>query len=82
MLQEEMNCSQGTDGETPNHEGEEVHSAMKAPQVEDSLLHHLSFNKFILNYKFCLYSQWQFHCCTLLQTYLEYFSVFCFLCKF
>lgn len=49
MLQEEINCSQGTDRETPNHEAEEVHSAMKAPQVEDSLLHDLSFNKFGLN---------------------------------
>ncbi|KAM9363512.1 uncharacterized protein ABDE67_017146 [Symphorus nematophorus] len=31
-LQEEINSSQGTDGETPIHEVEDAHSAMKAPQ--------------------------------------------------
>lgn len=45
MLQEEINSSHGTGGETPSHEVEEPHGAMKAPQVEDSLLHYLSFNK-------------------------------------
>ncbi|XP_070777223.1 uncharacterized protein [Enoplosus armatus] len=32
VLQEEINSSQGTDGETPSHEAEETHSAMKVPQ--------------------------------------------------
>ncbi|XP_044040887.1 uncharacterized protein LOC122870626 [Siniperca chuatsi] len=32
VLQEEINSSEGTDGETPSHEAEETHSAMKAPQ--------------------------------------------------
>lgn len=30
--QEEINCSQDTDGETPNHEVEEVHRSIKTPQ--------------------------------------------------
>ncbi|XP_045902355.1 zinc finger protein 62 homolog isoform X2 [Micropterus dolomieu] len=32
VLQEEINSSLCTDGETPRHEAEETHSAMKAPQ--------------------------------------------------
>lgn len=42
MLQEELNNSQSTDGETCSHEAEEAPSAMKAPQVADSLLHYVS----------------------------------------
>lgn len=37
MLQEEINSSQDTDGETLCHEAEDAHSAMKAPQVKDSI---------------------------------------------
>ena len=42
VLQEELNNSQSTDGETCSHEAEEAPSAMKAPQVANSLLHYLA----------------------------------------
>lgn len=49
MLQEEINSSQGTEGETPSDEVEKAPSVTKAAQVEDSLLHYLSFRKLSLN---------------------------------
>lgn len=36
VLQEDINSSQGAEGETPSHEVE-AHSAMKAPQVENCI---------------------------------------------
>ena len=47
VLQEEINSPQGTDVETPDHELEdakpEAQSVLRATQVEDSLLHYMSF---------------------------------------
>lgn len=49
VLQEEINSSQGTDGETPRDEVEKAPNVTKAAQVEDSLFHYVSFSKLGLN---------------------------------